>query len=332
MLTSQKHQYDTRRGFTLIELSLSIAFIGILSITIALIINDTISVYRNGLTLNQINTTGMDLVDDMRSAIQNSSAKSVLSDCKSLYNGANNDSDSDYDKCKGDGGNGLVSVSRNGKVKVRGNDEEKTVPLYGAFCTGSYSYIWNSGYFFDESRYVITSSIEPAKLKYTIEKDNGSKGYQNENENNNNINFKLLKVQDRTRSVCAYAISDNISSGGPNESTGQTLKYQKPDDIEIGNIFYTSYNEVVEPPVRLLSNDENDTTLALYQLESSKPVESKANNSTFYSVSFILGTIDGGIDITGSNNFCATPADYKDANFDYCAINKFNFAARATGE
>ena len=54
-----------KKGFTLVELSLSIAFIAILSITVALIINDAISTYRRGLTLNQINTVGMDLVDDM---------------------------------------------------------------------------------------------------------------------------------------------------------------------------------------------------------------------------------------------------------------------------
>ena len=73
-----------RSGFTLIELSLSIAFFGILSIAIALIINDTIASYRRGMTLNQINTTGMDLVDDMRAAVQNSSAKSVKSLCASI--------------------------------------------------------------------------------------------------------------------------------------------------------------------------------------------------------------------------------------------------------
>ena len=63
-----------KRGFTIIELSLSIAFIAILSITMVLIITNTISTYRRGLMLNQINTTGMDLVDDLRAAVQNSSA------------------------------------------------------------------------------------------------------------------------------------------------------------------------------------------------------------------------------------------------------------------
>lgn len=58
-------QLRKKAGFTLVELSLSIAFIAVLSITIVLIINDAISTYRRGLTLNQINTTGMDLVDEI---------------------------------------------------------------------------------------------------------------------------------------------------------------------------------------------------------------------------------------------------------------------------
>ena len=73
-----------KKGFTLVELSLSLAFIGILSITIVLIINNAITTYRRGLTLNQINTVGMDLVDDMRATIQNSPANSMKEKCASL--------------------------------------------------------------------------------------------------------------------------------------------------------------------------------------------------------------------------------------------------------
>ena len=61
------------------------------------------------------------------------------------------------------------------------------------------------------------------------------------------------------------------------------------------------------------------------------PARDIANSSALYSVSFVLGTVQGGIDITKSGGFCATPDDYEDANFDYCTINKFNFAALATG-
>ena len=101
------------------------------------------------------------------------------------------------------------------------------------------------------------------------------------------------------------------------------------------NFDITSYGPVEETPIDILSNRETGegdsegsvgNNLAIYDLASATPAESSAGNSLFYSVSFILGTIQGGINVKASGNFCATPADYELENFDYCAINKFNFA------
>ena len=44
----------------------------------------------------------------------------------------------------------------------------------------------------------------------------------------------------------------------------------------------------------------------------------------------MIGTIDNGINILSSGKSCAAPNDYE-GNLDYCAINKFSFAARAMG-
>ena len=130
-----------KKGFTLVELSLSIAFIAILSITIALIINDAISTYRRGLTLNQINTVGMDLVDDMRAAIQNSPAKVVAEICDEVFKGNGSQETSQRNNCKSDGGRKFVSIvkasTNSDKVKIKG-EEKEGVPLYGAFCKNRY--------------------------------------------------------------------------------------------------------------------------------------------------------------------------------------------------
>ena len=45
---------NARAGFTLIELSLSLVFVGILSIMMVLIISNTVSSYRRGITLRLI--------------------------------------------------------------------------------------------------------------------------------------------------------------------------------------------------------------------------------------------------------------------------------------
>lgn len=306
-----------RHGFTLIELALSIAFIGILSITIALIINDTIATYRRGLTLNQVNTVGMDLVDDMRSAIQNSSSKPLTSECQSLYNETKDDDTNLRGNCTKDGGKNLVSVTRTATVKIRNKEESDILtatPVYGALCTGTYSYIWNSGYFFDDQYEVDNTSRASVRYK----KPDGSNAVESD--------FKMLKIEDKNRAVCAYSMSDGSVAD---------VTYVKEDPIaNLKNDTFdiTNSNEIIsEDPVRLLAEDSNDTSLALYNLEASAPTESNANNGMFYYISFILGTVDGGVNIKGTGNFCATPNDYEDANFDYCAINKFNFAAQATG-
>ena len=73
MIKGDLKRGGSRRGFTLVELSLSLVFISILSLTIVLMINNAVESYQRGVTLNQINTVGMDLVDDIRTAVQNSS-------------------------------------------------------------------------------------------------------------------------------------------------------------------------------------------------------------------------------------------------------------------
>ena len=314
-------------GFTLIELSLSIAFIGILSIAIALIINDTIASYRRGMTLNQINTTGMDLVDDLRAAVQNSSANSVKSLCASIYSSGT--ASSVRAQCETDGAHNFVSVERLGSVTIApGTSRAKTisnVPVYGAFCTGTYSYIWNSGYFFGDE-YAVTGPTK-ASLKYK-DAAGATKTISD---------FRLLKVRDDARAVCMSATLEgqvnptrykvrnigNAVSDVINNQTGGVFDLTKSSDA-------IKYPSVPEEPVELLGGKDN--MLAIYDLRSATPAQSNASNNLFYSVSFVLATITGGVNVKAGGNYCATPEDYAVENFDYCSINKFNFAVQATGE
>ena len=154
-----------KRGFTLVELSLSVVFIAILSITIVLIINNAVSTYRRGMTLNQINTVGMDLVDDMRAAIQ--SAPATMNDnCK--------DDDGYKEEC--------VNVRKTASVNVNGVVKEE-IPVYGAFCTGSYSYIWNSGYFYAEGGSKVLGGVSKAKFR--------------------GKDYPLIRIKDKEREICS---------------------------------------------------------------------------------------------------------------------------------
>ena len=110
------------RGFTLVELSLSMAFIGILSILIVLVIRSAVVSYHRGITLNLINTVGSEVVDDFRKSIQGASVSKAI--------------------CSGDKDEEKDCLLTN----TRKYDGGSGGALFGAFCTGKDSYVWSSGY------------------------------------------------------------------------------------------------------------------------------------------------------------------------------------------
>lgn len=329
-----KRMRNAKKGFTLIEFSLSVAFIGILSIAIALLINDTIAAYRRGMVLNQINTTGIDLVDDFRAAVQNSPVSSVRNLCAVAYSNS-----TIRKQCEDDNAKNFTSVERLATVQIRGK-EVKNVPVFGAFCTGSFSYIWNSGYFFsDEARVIGTTA---ASLRYKSY-DGVIKTFPTKNTDK----LRLIKVKDTARAVCMSATFKEYNNG-----SSQRYEVENMDKLKNYNSNYTinnntsifdltkdsdtySFQELGDDDIVEILIPGGGNNLVLYDLRSTAAAENAAGNGLFYSTSFILGTIQGGIDIKASGNYCVPPKDYTDSNyenFDYCAINKFNFAVQATGE
>lgn len=313
------HKEFSKRGFTATELALSIAFIAVLSIAVILIITNTISSYHRGLTLNKINTTGMDLVDDMRAAVQNSPARSVEKDCKLVYSDPNTQR-----QCEANHARNFVSVTRRQSVNINGSNVSD-VPVFGAFCTGMYSYIWNSGYFFSETARV--NSLSRASLKYNLAGNTGT----DQPIEKTATNFKLLKIRDEEHAVCISAIYGPRSAsnnGNYNvDPTGSNSINRGSNQFDI-----TEFNSIDEEPIDILSGTY-ENNLALYSLTSSTPSESVNHSNLFYSISFVLGTLQGGINVKAASNFCVAPEGYNSSveNFDYCAINKFNFAAQAMG-
>ena len=314
-----KQLRGVRNGFTMVELSLSIAFIAILSITVVLIITNAISAYHRGITLNQINTTGMELVDDLRAAVQNSPARSVKSECASIYGSGT----PAFNSCTTNGGRSFVTVWRTANVRSKdGRDSVGSVPIvpiYGAFCTGSYSYIWNSGYLFT-GEHTVDGSSEYTKASLKYKNANGVETTKQD--------FKLLKVADDERAVCKTVTRGN---GSGNDAIGKGSSYRLSSSPVFSNgngVFnIVAYGPIDEEPYDVLGESRS---MVLYDLVAATPADSATLNNMFYSVSFILGTVQGGISINKAGGFCRTPSGY-DENFDYCAINKFNFAAQANG-
>ena len=344
-----------REGFTLVELSLSMVFIGILSVAIVLIISNTISSYQRGLTLNQVNTNGMAIVDDMRTAIQNSTANSLVNECYRFYQ---NNSEG-RNNCVKDGGAGFVSHMRTGSVQLYDNTE-KMAPIYGVFCTGNYSYIWNSGYFgadyatIDDARGVDAKRNNWAILEYTYSTGISNKmtvrivgsleGAYDENGQlivngdgtvgNPNKPFRLLKILDTERAVCASLVRNHENSSVynvniANNNIGPVFRVDNSNANGVTPLYSVFPSDAV--PIDLLLED-GDNDLALYDLYAAKPAESATQKNSFYSVSFILGTMRGGANIFAQGKNCQVPADYATEEFNYCAINKFSFGAATGGE
>ncbi len=308
-----------KSGFTMVELSLAIAFIAMLSLIVILIINNSVSAYHRGITLNQLNTTGMDVVEDMRKAIQESPAAVAKNECADLYGTGS----SALGKCDGNEGQSFVMMTEVAKEVKRGsNSSLNNVVVGGVFCTKKYSYIWNSGYFNEQGDYEVKDT-EQLKIRYKYM--NGSTATVKEKSN-----FKLLKVEDDTRAVCKAAAGGmNNDYKADGKITDSTIDISC-DKAKNNNVSTDICNTLEAEPEDILAGSSN---LALYGLTVGTPAMGGNSKSMLYSVSLILGTIQGGINIKTTGNYCSTPegAESDIENFDYCAINKFNFAARTTG-
>ena len=299
-----------KKGFTLIELMLSIAFLASLAVMIAVLVSNAASTYRRGITLKRVNSVGTEIIEDLRATINNNHVGDLQTFCNDLYSNL-----AQKDACEDDGGFSFASIKGYKNVTIKGDNEylEEGVPVYGLFCTGKYSYLWNSGYFFDEDLYTVGPATRPAQpLTITY--------------GDSDINdFRLIKVLDERRAVCQYAVNSiSISQSGHEGYIGA-------DDIEdIPTVFNLNTIGVQGEPMELISGD-NATGMALYDLTIARPARGRMSQITFYSGSFILGSVQGGVHITSPGDYCKAYVDDGVSDQDYCAVNRFNFAVQTSG-
>lgn len=310
----ENNKEKNKAGFTLVELSLAIAFLGVLLIAIAVITTNMIAIFQKGVTVKSVNTAGLSIVDDVKRNLSRSDAENLevlcekkysdanIKELKSIFSGssiasaiinaiANTSSflDKKYKTCLDDHGGELISQ------EVIGEIDGKNVPLYGVICTGEYSYVWNSGY--------IIRKNDPSKAAFIrgMSKDKIP---------------RLYRVKDTRREVClstAYL-----------KPVGLKYVAKVPDDG------YYGIAESYEDGVDLLGND-SDSNLGVYDF-TIYPSSSSGASSIFYSGSFTLGTANSEtpVDITASGNYCKPEAvETLSSTFSYCAINRFNFGTRA---
>ena len=269
-----KNNRIIRKGFTLVELSLAMAFLAVLLITIAILVIRIITIYQRGLAIRAISATGRQLIDEFTRSIANSAIVKV-------------DFGTDMNDTSGYFAQRLESVDIDGR-SISGTQ------VGGVFCTGLYSYIWNTPYSLNANKGVTFKYKDLSGVEKTL----------------GIADFRLLKVPDNDRELCLLQ---------------NNFRFEYPRDILAKNS-----TEKNEPPAELLPEDENP--LALYNLRIFPASVSRLTGHIFYPATFILATVKGGIDITRGGDYCEVDSTTLNTDFSYCAINKFNFAMRATGE
>lgn len=304
----------TKSGFTMVEFSIATAAIAVILIAIAIVTSNVISIYQKGVTIKAVNSVGRGLIDELTSAINSAPSVDTTSLCNShLSSGLN--SDIVRSACKKDKAYKFIF-----QQKVQGDIQHSAV-----FCTGNYSYIWNTKDGLDGGS---------LSLRYSYYDKNG-------NIDTTTISgFRLIRFDDPTYRACSSIVNDEYESTLHGANTSDT--------IDITTLATGTIN-IITPPVQGFLN-AFDLDLVLYQLIIFPISQDDITLRTFMSGTFTLGT-DRGIDFTRSagttKDYCTLGYDasntYDDdpdnttsilnpgSEFNYCSINKFNFAARTAG-
>ena len=277
-----KKKTISKKAFTIIEFTLATTFLSVLLMGITTITMRILEIYQKGLALRDISSTGRDILHDVSKSIGDSP---IVDNINPTASNHHNISDSDIRQAYRAYFNEIM-VMKNGRKVQAG----------GVFCTGEYSYIWNTA-----------PSIEAVRA------DSDRK--QNMLLINNQY-YKFARIPDNDRSV------------------GKTTATLGGAGYQLANRNFTANAEDV---VSLIS--DNDSDLALYDFVVLPATQNNKTGQIFYSGSFILATMRGGVNVMTNGDFCTgtetmygTDVEATSFEFNYCAVNKFNFAVRATGQ
>ena len=175
----------------------------------------------------------------------------------------------------------------------------------GMFCTGSYTYVWNY------QQAMMAAHRDPSLTYYYIEIDD-------------------------TNKTQAYGFARVKDSGC---KRFEALK-KDPTNGTNGNGKISASNE---DEVHVLLDGKRSgegTDLALYDFSVITATRSnKLSNKGLYDISFVLGTMRGGVNVTSSSNYCeksttssnASEQSYADTEMNYCSVNRFEFTVRQSG-
>ena len=313
----------TRKAFTIVELLLAMSFLGTMLVGISALIMRVTDIYQKGLSLRSVNAVGREIISDFTRII-NSSQTNV--DINPASSGSISLSD-------------INAARANYYLATYSDDEDGQRQLGGVFCTGDYSYIWNTAENIRKARMAFNDGYTDSNVTKATSTNHIYMIAVKDGKTTNYIVPKLARFSDRKRSAC---VSEVVTKGS---GSSKTTSYEPAATGDIkknaylfdftGDAYKKTSNDIIE----LIERDESD--LVLYNLSIFPATQHNKTKQIFYSGSFILATYRGGVNIKSNGDFCqgssnmetgARDSELTLQDFSYCAVNKFNFAARATGE
>ncbi len=283
-----------RRGFTMVELIIAMGAVSVLLVIIGVLVYNITRIYTKGVTIRNVNTAGRLLIDDIRRTINGSPTVAGILNLTSNLNIERVASIRTS--------NGEIIYYAGGTIGADGNIVAgSTADPFMAVASG-------------------TQIIPPATTArptrfctglYSYvwnipERSNNGREFTgqlhivNRYQSNADKPVRMVKIRDLTREYCK------------NPS-------MRVDDTNPAN-----------PPTELLPEDE--TNIVMYDFQVFQPVTSITTGEVYYTINFVLGTLRG-VEVTAgtAGRTCRAPGS-DESDFDYCSINKFNMAARATGK
>lgn len=287
-----------KKAFTIVETLLSMAGLSIIILIIGYMILQIINTYQKGISLRDVNKTADQIINDMQSAIVESGG------IKCAFKENNKDG---IMTTKSGVGETCASLYETDKTKI-------SAITGAALCTGRYSYIWNYGDALQKIDKIADPSDKESAMKklFRYKKPDGSIKL-----------VRMIKIEDLESAYC---------------SNGSPLRSGLPDVISENDINLSDnskINELIE---------SNERQLALHSFLVSRTSSDQITNQSLYEVEFVLGTFNNDLLLTSDaqckNYKQATTAKVRSdgsqdtselvarLDLSYCAVNKFNFAAR----
>ena len=305
-MQNRKNSRQTKTGFTLIELMLAVAFLGTLLLSIAMLAMRLVDMYTKGATMRSVNSVGSAIMDDMRAHISSSTP------------------------WMGGLGDGLTkdNAAKDKRQYYRyhtytvdsGTAEAESYVDYGAFCTNSYTYVFNN---------------QPAMLRYR--EGGAADGYLSVGKSFNKRPYGLVRIKDPD---CTQFKRIDMTADELSEYNASLVWDPNSFWQDGGDQFLEANADDMTVLLDGSQSDEN-SDLQLYDFSIMSAVQSNVTKQTLYDIAFVLGTTRGGINVKSSNNYCkkktkalsgeAYADEYDNNTVSYCSVNRFEFVVRQTG-